>query len=123
MSMDLNFWKYKEGVVHNNEVVYKTACCEGKQMEELETLPIDDILKKIATVFSSWNIQNNGKDFENEQQGHGMFQIFTTSQIVRFDCYGMQEMDLNLLMDILIEFGCPLYDPQISERFDSWTDR
>ncbi len=53
----------------------------------------------------------------------GAFQIFTIPQAVRFDCYGMQEADLNSLVDILIEFGCPLYDPQISTRFDSWTDR
>lgn len=26
-------------------------------------------------------------------------------------------------MNILSDFGCPLYDPQISERFDGWTDR
>jgi len=90
-------------------------------MEELETLPVDEILKKIAGDFSDWTIQNNGKDFEKE--GHGAFQIFTTPQIVRFDCYSMQEDDMNLLMDILIEFGCPLYDPQISTRFDTWTDR
>ena len=71
--------------------------------------------------FSDWNIQGGGKDFEKE--GHGAFQIFTTSQIVRFDCYGMQEADMNALTDILLDFGCPLYDPQISTRFDSWTDR
>ena len=53
----------------------------------------------------------------------GAFQIFTIPQAVRIDCYGMQEADLNSLVDILIEFGCPLYDPQISTRFDSWTDR
>ena len=90
-------------------------------MEVLEVLPIDDILKKVTTTFFNWTIQNGGKDFEKE--GHGAFQIFTTSQIVRFDCYDMQEVDLNALMDILIDFGCPLYDPQISTRFDSWTDR
>lgn len=118
---DLNFWKYKENIVHDHAAVYQTACCDGDAMEELEILPIDEILKKVAVAFSDWTIQDGGKDFEKE--GHGAFQIFTTSQIVRFDCYGMQEVDMNLLMDILIDFGCPLYDPQISTRFDSWTDR
>ena len=90
-------------------------------MEVLEILPINDILKKVTNTFSDWTIQDGGKDFEKE--GHGAFQVFTTSQIVRFDCYGMQEADMNALMDILLDFGCPLYDPQISTRFDSWTDR
>lgn len=121
MSMDLNFWKYKENVAHDHATIYQTACCDGNLVKELEILPIDEILKKISVVFSDWTIQNNGKDFEKE--GHGTFQIFTTPQIVRFDCYGMQENDMNALMDILIDFGCPLYDPQISERFDAWTDR
>ena len=121
MSMDLNFWKYKENAAHDHATVYQTACCDGEVMEVLEILPIDDILKKVITTFSDWTIQDGGRDFEKE--GHGAFQIFTTSQIVRFDCYDMQEADLNALMDILIDFGCPLYDPQISTRFDSWTER
>ena len=121
VGMDLNFWKYKENAIHDHAGIYQTACCDGQLMEELETLPIDEILKKISVVFSDWTIQDDGKDFEKE--GHGAFQIFTTSQIVRFDCYGMQENDLNALMDLLIDFGCPLYDPQIMTRFESWTDR
>ena len=121
MSIDLNFWKYKENAVHDHAAIYQMACCDGKRMEELEALSIDEILKKISIVFFDWTIQGYGKDFEKE--GHGAFQIFTTPQIVRFDCYGMQEDDMNMLMDILIDFGCPLYDPQIATRFDSWTDR
>ena len=120
MSMDLNFWKYKEGVTHDNNRVYEQACCDGKPVEELERLPIDEILTKIAVVFSDWT----ALDKEHyEKEGKGAFEVFTTSQIVRFDCYGMQEADLNALMDVLIGFGCPLYDPQISTRFDEWTDR
>ena len=121
MSVDLNFWKYKENAVQDHAAIYRTACCDGEVMEELEILSVDDIQKKVADSFPDWTIHEGGRDFEKE--GHGAFQIFTTSQIVRFDCYDMQEADLNALMDILIDFGCPLYDPQISTRFDSWTDR
>lgn len=120
MSMDLNFWKYKEGAVHDDIRTYELACCDGETMEELESLPIDDILKKVASVFSDWTALDKNN---YEKEGRGAFEIFTTPQIVRFDCYGMQETDMNSLMDILIEFGCPLFDPQISTRFDSWTDR
>ncbi len=121
MSVDLDFWRYKDGVEHQNDIVYQTACCDGKLMESLDFLPIDQILKKISTVFSEWIIQDNGKNFEKE--GHGAFEIFTTAQMVRLNCYHMQKTDINSLIDILIDFGCPLYDPQISTRFDSWTDR
>ena len=120
MSMDLNFWKYKEGAIHDNDRIYKRACCDGEVAEELESLPIDEILKKTASAFSDWTVLDQS---HYEKEGKGAFEIFTTSQIVRFDCYGMQEADMNALMDILIEFGCPLYDPQIATRFDGWTDR
>lgn len=118
MSMNLNFWKYKEGAKHDDSRVYELACCDGKTVEELESLPIDEILKKIASVFSGWTALDKNN---YEREGRGAFEIFMTSQIVRFDCYGMQEADMNTLMDILFDFGCPLYDPQVSERFDSWT--
>ena len=122
MSYDINFWKYKEGVAHDNTRIYEQACCDGKWVEELESLPVDKILAKIASVFSDWTALDE-RHYENEKEGKGAFEIFTTSQIVRFDCYGMQEADMNTLMDILIDFGCPVYDPQISTRFDGWTDR
>ncbi len=119
MSVDLNFWKYKKGAVHDHSKVYELACCDGETVEGLESLPLDEILNKIAAVFSDWTALDQN---HYEKEGRGGFEIFTTSQIVRFDCYGMQEADMNTLMDILIDFGCPLYDPQISTRFDSWTE-
>ena len=122
MSYDINFWKYKEGVTHDDHRIYEQACCDGKLIEELESLPIDEILTKIASAFSDW-IALDKEHYENEKEGKGAFEIFTTSQVVRFDCYDMQEADMNTLMDILIDFGCPVYDPQISTRFDGWTDR
>ena len=120
MSMDLDFWKYREGAVHNDSRIYETACCDGEISEDLETLPIKEILEKVAAAFPGWKALNS-KSYENEDGG--AFEIFTTSQIVRFDCYGMKGEDMNRLMDVLAEFGCPLYDPQVSTRFDSWTDR
>lgn len=120
MSMDLDFWKYREGAAHNDSKIYEAACCDGKISEDLENLPIEEILEKVAAAFPCWKALNS-KSYENEDGS--AFEIFTTSQIVRFDCYGMKGGDMNLLMDILAEFGCPLYDPQVSTRFDSWTDR
>ena len=120
MSYDLNFWKYKEHTVHDNQKIYDKACCNGEIVETLENLPIEEILKKVSDVFSDWTAISSDI---YEKEGKGCFEIFTTPQIVRFDCYDMYESDLNSLIDILIDFGCPLYDPQISERFDDWTDR
>lgn len=120
MSYDLNFWRYREGAAHDHDKVYAAACCEGETLPELEDLPISDILRKIGETFSHWDALSP-TDYENPNGG--AFQITATPQIVRIDCYGVSGDDMNRLMDILIAFGCPLYDPQISERFDSWTDR
>ena len=122
MSMDFSFWKYKEGAVRDNKRVYESACCDGNIMEELENLPIEEIMNKITSVFSDWTALTETL-YENEKEDKGAFDIFTTSQIVRFACYGMWESDINALIDIFIDFGCPLYDPQIETRFDEWTDR
>lgn len=35
MSMDFNFWRYKENTVHNHATVYQVACCDREVMEEL----------------------------------------------------------------------------------------
>lgn len=120
MGYDINFWKYKAGAPRDNGKVYAKACCDGETLEELETLPIDEIFKRIESAFADWTKLDK---YNFEKDGKGAFTIYATSQAVRFDCYGMQESDMNTLMDILIDFGCPMYDHQISERLDSWTDR
>ena len=53
-----------------------------------------------------------------KRQGLGSFQISTTSQTVRFDCYSMGPADMKRFSSILSKFGCPLYDPQQGVRFD-----
>ncbi|MFB6366438.1 hypothetical protein ACFCP7_20665 [Paenibacillus elgii] len=77
-------------------------------------MPISQIIKDIQEEFRDWTITNH--DFEKD--GKGVFQLFTTEQFVRVDCYGVSGDDMNKLIDILLKYDCPLYDPQVSERFD-----
>ena len=81
MSMDLNFWKYKENTAHDHETVYQTACCDGEIMEVLEILPIDDILKKVTNTFYDWTIQDGGKDFENRTWSISNFYNFANCKV------------------------------------------
>jgi len=118
--MDLSFWKYKAQTPHQDQLVYERACCEGLAVEGLEALPIGDILQAVATAFGDWTALEPGRVYEKE--GHGAFELFTTEQIVRIDCYGMKEADINAFIDVLLGYGCPVYDPQIRTRFDGWTD-
>ena len=50
MSADYNFWKYKQNVVHEDEKVY-ASLCDGEQLEELQSLPIEKIRERIRAVF------------------------------------------------------------------------
>ena len=117
MSYDLAFWKYKKDIYLNNDEVYSKACDEEEIIDGLEYIPIDDILKKIAGTFTNW--QTDGKhNYDNLSNGLGAFEIYTTAQFVLFSCKGMENDDMNLIIDIMLEFKCPLYDPEVQERFD-----
>lgn len=115
MSYDLNFWKYKKGTYLNNQTVYE-SCTNEEFVDGLEDLPIDLIIKDIKLKFKNWENLDK-KTFENTS-GNGAFQIFTTKQFVRFDCYGIDVEDMNRIIDVMIKYNCPLYDPQVLQRFD-----
>ena len=114
MGRQLVFWKYKEGVYLDNQVVYKKICNQ-EEINGLSELSIDEILKKTNLVFSGYNKLDN-YNFESEK---GSFTIYTTKQSVIFDCsFELPETELNKIIDIMLEFECPFYDPQIEIRFD-----
>ncbi len=115
MSIDLNFWKYQNGRYLDPAAVYQNACCNHEEMEGLEVLPIEDILKETAAAFHGWNSPD---PFHYERPEHGSFQISTTPHTVRFDCYSMEQTDMKRFSSVMSKFGCPLYDPQLGVRFD-----
>lgn len=110
MSIDLNFWKYKNNVDLNSSVIYQKACCDNEELEELDTLPIEAILKEIASSFHEWNALDA---YNYEQKAQGSFRISTTSQVIRIDCYSMTQADMRRFSSIMSKYGCPLYDPQM----------
>ena len=112
---ELVFWKYLEGTYLNAQIVYE-ALMEEEIVEGLEALPVDVIVNRIASVFSKWERvdENSWKN----PQGKGAFQVKTTSQSVQIDCYGTEGKTMDVLVGVLEEYKCPLYDPQIPERYD-----
>lgn len=114
---ELVFWNYEEGVYLNNHLVYEAI--EAKEsIDGLEKLPIEIILNRIANVFSDWE-KVDETSFKNPN-GVGAFHIITSPQSVKIDCYGTEGKSMNLLVDILQEYKCPLYDPQIPARYDEF---
>ena len=115
MSYDLNFWKYEdESAANDHQAVYERLS-GGEFVEGLREIPVDKIMDRITEVFSAlgWTTE----DEETWEGENGAFQIDITPQYLRVDCYGIDGDDMNRLIDIGIEFGMPLYDPQISTRF------
>lgn len=115
MSYDINFWRYKPGISLDHQEVYELLS-DGKRVEGLEDLPIREMLARLESQFADWE-RLGERNFEGGNRG--AFEIFTTPQFLRVDCYGMSGDDMNQIIDIANEFGCPLFDPQVGKRFDS----
>ena len=116
---ELLFWQYQDGIYLNHHLVYE-ALVEQQEVEGLEVLPVQVILNRINSVFSSWEKVDNNSWKNNK--GKGAFQIKTTTQSIQIDCYGTEGKIMNQLVDALAEFNCPLYDPQVPERYDEMSE-
>lgn len=116
MSYDLNFWRYQPGTQMDHRAVYEKLC-DGDRVQGLEDLPIDAIKARIVETFSQEWRQLDQNSWEGESAS---FQVYTTSQLFRVDCYGVSADDMNKIIDVLAEFDCPLYDPQVDRRFDGF---
>ena len=114
MSYDLNFWKCRQGVDLEHQAVYERLS-GGEHVDGLEELPIATIRAKIAEAFREGWEQLDPDTWESSDSG--MFQLFTTPQFFRVDCYGMEGEVMHRFIDILAAHGAPLYDPRVERRF------
>lgn len=116
---ELIFWKYLDEVYLNHQEVYE-AIMEQQSVDGLEELPVQVILNRIASKFSKWEkVDDNSWKNSN---GVGAFQVKTTPQSIQIDCYGTEGKTMDSLVDILEEFKCPLYDPQVPMRYDEMSE-
>jgi hypothetical protein len=112
---ELLFWNYKEGNYGNHHLVYE-AIANQEPVEELEELPIAVIMNRITKVFATWEkVDHNSWKNTTDK---GAFHVITTPQSVKIDCYGTHGKTMDTLVNILEEFKCPLYDPQVPARYD-----
>ncbi len=118
MEYELGFWKYKEGIYKNNQRIY-TLLSRGEEVYGIDDLPTSDILEDLKEVFNDWKLVEEN---EYEKENSGFFQFTVKNNFVRFDCYQMDEDDMNKFIDIMYEYDCPLYDPQENKRFDERND-
>ena len=112
---ELVFWIYQDGIYLNHQLVYESIV-EEELVEGLEDLPTTVILNRINSLFSKWE-RVDETSWKNNN-GPGAFHVRTTSQSVKIDCYGTEGKTMDILVNALEEFKCPLYDPQVPERYD-----
>ncbi|MBY8972753.1 hypothetical protein J1G33_20390 [Pseudomonas sp. P867] len=117
MSYDLNFWKYKDEShnFYHQDIYHRLS--NGEYICDLEPIPIESIKDRIRDVFLALSWVSTSES--SWQKGQQAFEIFATSQFFRADCYGMTGDNMNLIIDICLEFGLPLYDPQTRTRYDN----
>ncbi len=116
---ELLFWNYKEGVYLNHHEVYE-AILEGEIIVGLEEIQSEVIVNRINSVFLNWDkIDNNS--WKNPT-GKGAFQVLSSSNHIKIDCYGTEGKTMDLLANTLDEFKLPLYDPQIPVRYDEFNE-
>ena len=114
MSRDLSFWKGNANWEVDNKFIY-TALSNGEYLPYIEEIPAYQIQMDFNEVFKDWTNDNN-TFYEKEEEA---FQLMLTNQFVRVDCYGMTITSMNMIIDILGKYDCPLYDSTIDIRF--WT--
>ena len=116
---ELIFWQYQDQIYLNHHLVYEQLD-EQQIVQGLQELPIQVILNRINNVFCDWQKvdDNSYKNTKNSES----FQILTTPQSIKIDCYGTHGETMDQLVEILDHYNCPLYDPQVPARYDEFQD-
>ncbi len=116
MSYDLVFWKQTSACTKPPLEIYE-ALMEEQHVGGLEPLPISAIVSRVEQRFSSLT-RDGGLVFWDDEE-RGMFELYVSDQHVHFCCRQLINEDMNTIIDIAAEFGCPLFDPQLNQRFHS----
>jgi hypothetical protein len=129
VSYDLVFWKQQEGVNLDPAVVDRALRDAVRPAELVEPaglveLPIeawlDELMRSFPDAVRGPNGPNEWIDWVSSD-GRRSFQVEWSAVHVEIACRGTDNATMNRIIDIALEFGCPLYDPQTGERFDSST--
>ena len=126
--VDLIFWKYKPGVELDDQTVYEKYRFGKGTLKALEALPLEEIIQKIKEKVSGWQ-QNTDEEEDRESWRFDCleqaeywtdthFWIFEYGretnvqrehQILRFSCHNMSEEQINIILECMESFQCPLH--------------
>jgi hypothetical protein len=115
VSYDINFWKQSKPLEATPEEIYHKLC-QGERVDGLEDLPTARILERIRAAFPECDDDQENPYIRMENCG---VEVSWSDQHFRFDIRGEQCARVNELAAILRDFGCPMYDPQVNQRYDA----
>lgn len=116
MSYDINFWKQERSLPLSAEQIYGRLC-KREAVDGLARLPVDSILARLRERFPGFDPK---ADFPDVDVDGGNIEFIWSDQHFRFDLRGdVPAADRNALVQIMRDFGCPLYDPQVNQRYDA----
>lgn len=125
--VELIFWKYRPGVILDDQEVYEKYRLGRGKLNVLEALPLEEIQQKIKDTFTGWQHKTRASDEKNwrfdcltqpEYWSDTHFWIFEYGreteiqrehQILEFSCHNMSEEQIKPILDCMENFQCPLH--------------
>lgn len=122
MGHQLVFWQQAPDSSPDAHDVYRELMHDG-HVDGLRSLPLAPILTSLATEFAGIDPvpSPDGSRPVFWQDGETVIEFWWSEVHVGAELRGPWSGEVaNRVIDVLAEFGLPLYDPQTGERFDSW---
>jgi hypothetical protein len=118
VSYDLAFWRQEEDFDGRPEDIYRQLL-EGHAVDGLVAIGVATVLAAARERFpamtqidpaSTWLLWESA-------DAQAVMELAWSDRHVHAVCRSMTEDDMNELIDICLDAGCALYDPQLGERF------
>ena len=110
MSYDINFWKQDKPLDLSAQEIYERLS-ERQPVEGLVKLPVDEILDRLTVAFPDFHRKES---FPTARTSEGSVEFIWSDYNFRFDIRGGICADCQKLVDIMADYGCPMYDPRSS---------
>ena len=109
--VNLNFLKYKPGFNLAKCDLYAKMSEADDMLSELEDMPAEEILSKIAVEFSDWQSENEFA-YSNAEAG---FFIGMLDNMMCFECNDMEQSDIDRIVAVMAGFGIAPFNMQIGD--------
>ena len=120
VSYELVFWQQNASQTLDPESIYQELMDERGSVPGLNDIPVDAFLDALVASFPGASREANGPGewltWVSPTQRAGL-EVTWSRHHLRADCRGMSGDDMHRIVNVAIGLGCPLYDPQVGERF------